>query len=358
MLVHKHLMHSMMKFSRAPFYGLAIISGLLISACQPTETISVVSGKTMGTTYQVSIVHAPSETLESIHLKIDKELININNLMSTYDNESEISRFNRAEINRGFALSPETFQVVQFSLLVARLTNGAFDPTVGPLVDLWGFGPPGGRQIIPDEAAIKSAKSKVGFQSLILTSEPATLTARQPRHLDLSAVAKGFAVDQIGALLQDAGYQSFLVEIGGELLAKGSKPGGLPWRVAVELPESRLRSILRTLPLIDQAIATSGDYRNYFEYEARRFSHTLDPRTGNPVTHKLTSVTVLADTAMKADGWATGLAVLGPVDGLELADQLGIAALMLVRGKDNLTLVESRAFKDYLNRVNSEPGAP
>ncbi|MGB2395186.1 MAG: FAD:protein FMN transferase, partial [Pseudomonadales bacterium] len=197
-------------------------------------------------------------------------------------------------------------------------------------------------------------KRKIGYGSLVLTSEPATLTARQPRRLDLSAVAKGFAVDQIGALLDQNGHQSYLVEIGGELLSKGSKPGGVPWRVAVELPEPQLRGILRTVPLIDKAIATSGDYRNYFEHDGKRFSHTLDPRTGNPVTHNLTSVTVLADTAMEADGWATALAVLGPDEGLKLSNQLDIATLMLVRGEDALRAIESQAFKEYVSSVSDQ----
>ncbi|MGB1341411.1 MAG: FAD:protein FMN transferase [Pseudomonadales bacterium] len=335
--------------------GLVILLSLLVSGCHPAESISVLSGNTMGTTYRVSITQAPHAIdPEVLRKKIEIKLLKINKLMSTYDSDSEISRFNRATVNHPFPVSKQTFEVLQFSLFLSRSTRGAFDPTVGPLVDLWGFGPLGSIQEVPEASAIAAAKRKIGYGSLVLTSEPATLTARQPRRLDLSAVAKGFAVDQIGALLDQNGHQSYLVEIGGELLSKGSKPGGVPWRVAVELPEPQLRGILRTVPLIDKAIATSGDYRNYFEHDGKRFSHTLDPRTGNPVTHNLTSVTVLADTAMEADGWATALAVLGPDEGLKLSNQLDIATLMLVRREDALRAIESQAFKEYVSSVSDQ----
>lgn len=328
---------------------LCILTGLLTSSCQPTEMISVVSGETMGTTYRVSIVHdASKREINTIQHEVQKNLLKINSLMSTYDNISEISRFNRVSVNQPFPISLETLEVVQFSLYLAEATGGAFDPTVGPLVDLWGFGPPGSRRVVPNDRDVKEALALVGYQSLVLDSENPALTTREARSLDLSSVAKGYAVDQITLMLDQMGYEAYLVEIGGELRSKGSKPGLKPWRVAIEAPEAHRQGVFRTLPLMDRAIATSGDYRNYFEHEGQRFSHTIDPRTGAPINHKLASVTVLAGSALVADGWATALMVLGPEHGLALADEYQIAALMLIRVEGSFELIESKAFKDYV----------
>ena len=329
-----------------------LLSLAWITGCQPAETVTLITGKTMGTTYRVSILLTnPSEQLQSTETSIKKELEKINRLMSNYDFDSELSRFNVSNQSRPFFISPETLEVVQFSLFLARVTGGAFDPTVGPLVDLWGFGPPGSIRAPPTEKSLQETLQIVGYEALVLDANTFALSAQDKRRLDLSAVAKGYAVDQISKLLDRAGYSNYLVEIGGELRSKGTKQEDLPWRVAVELPERLRGSVYKTLPLINQAIATSGDYRNYFQYEQKHFSHTIDPRTGSPVTHSLTSVTVLADSAMEADGWATALSVLGPVEGAALADQRGVAALMLVRDGSGLKLIESQAFKDYIEAV-------
>lgn len=308
----------------------------------------------MGTTYRV-LVRSESAGFDAakLHKMIDQELIYINKLMSTYDVNSEISRFNRSAQITPFKLSSETTEVLAFSLQLARQTQGAFDPTVSPLVNLWGFGPVRSDAKIPPADAISRVRAEIGFDALALDATDNTLRSQLPRQLDLSAVAKGYAVDRLAAILIEAGLSDFLVEVGGELVAKGTKFEDVPWRVAIESPDPGNRGIFKALSLRDKAVATSGDYRNFFESNGQRYSHTLDPRTGSPVDHTTVSVTVLADTAMVADGWATALNVLGLDEGLKLANERGLAALFISRTdtSERRQSYESDTMKAYLEEA-------
>ena len=308
----------------------------------------------MGTTYRV-LVRSESAGFDAakLHKMIDQELIYINKLMSTYDVNSEISRFNRSAQITPFKLSSETTEVLAFSLQLARQTQGAFDPTVSPLVNLWGFGPVRSDPKIPPTDAISRVRAEIGFDALALDATDNTLRSQLPRQLDLSAVAKGYAVDRLAAILIEAGLSHFLVEVGGELVAKGTKFEDVPWRVAIESPDPVNRGIFKALSLRDKAVATSGDYRNFFESNGQRYSHTLDPRTGSPVDHTTVSVTVLADTAMVADGWATALNVLGLDEGLKLANERGLAALFISRTdtSERRQSYESDTMKAYLEEA-------
>ena len=308
----------------------------------------------MGTTYRV-LVRSESAGFDAakLHKIIDQELLYINNLMSTYDVNSEISRFNRSAQITPFKLSSETTEVLAFSLQLARQTQGAFDPTVSPLVNLWGFGPVRSDAKIPPADAISRVRAEIGFDALALDATDNTLRSQLPRQLDLSAVAKGYAVDRLAAILIEAGLSHFLVEVGGELVAKGTKFEDVPWRVAIESPDPVNRGIFKALSLRDKAVATSGDYRNFFESNGQRYSHTLDPRTGSPVDHTTVSVTVLADTAMVADGWATALNVLGLDEGLKLANERGLAALFISRTdtSERRQSYESDTMKAYLEEA-------
>lgn len=308
----------------------------------------------MGTTYRV-LVRSESAGFDAakLHKMIDQELIYINKLMSTYDVNSEISRFNRSAQITPFKLSSETTEVLAFSLQLARQTQGAFDPTVSPLVNLWGFGPVRSDAKIPPADAISRVRAEIGFDALALDATDNTLRSQLPRQLDLSAVAKGYAVDRLAAILIEAGLSHFLVEVGGELVAKGTKFEDVPWRVAIESPDPVNRGIFKALSLRDKAVATSGDYRNFFESNGQRYSHTLDPRTGSPVDHTTVSVTVLADTAMVADGWATALNVLGLDEGLKLANERGLAALFINRTdtSERRQSYESDTMKAYLEEA-------
>jgi thiamine biosynthesis lipoprotein len=334
------------------YFSLVLLAFVL--SCSNEVDLTTLEGRTMGTTYRV-LVRSESAGFDAakLHKMIDQELIYINKLMSTYDVNSEISRFNRSAQITPFKLSSETTEVLAFSLQLARQTQGAFDPTVSPLVNLWGFGPVRSDAKIPPADAISRVRAEIGFDALALDATDNTLRSQLPRQLDLSAVAKGYAVDRLAAILIEAGLSHFLVEVGGELVAKGTKFEDVPWRVAIESPDPVNRGIFKALSLRDKAVATSGDYRNFFESNGQRYSHTLDPRTGSPVDHTTVSVTVLADTAMVADGWATALNVLGLDEGLKLANERGLAALFISRTdtSERRQSYESDTMKAYLEEA-------
>lgn len=334
------------------YFSLVLLAFVL--SCSSEVDLTTLEGRTMGTTYRV-LVRSESAGFDAakLHKMIDQELIYINKLMSTYDVNSEISRFNRSAQITPFNLSSETTEVLAFSLQLARQTQGAFDPTVSPLVNLWGFGPVRSDAKIPPADAISRVRAEIGFDALALDATDNTLRSQLPRQLDLSAVAKGYAVDRLAAILIEAGLSHFLVEVGGELVAKGTKFEDVPWRVAIESPDPVNRGIFKALSLRDKAVATSGDYRNFFESNGQRYSHTLDPRTGSPVDHTTVSVTVLADTAMVADGWATALNVLGLDEGLKLANERGLAALFISRTdtSERRQSYESDTMKAYLEEA-------
>jgi len=334
------------------YFSLVLLAFVL--SCSSEVDLTTLEGRTMGTTYRV-LVRSESAGFDAakLHKMIDQELIYINKLMSTYDVNSEISSFNRSAQITPFKLSSETTEVLAFSLQLARQTQGAFDPTVSPLVNLWGFGPVRSDAKIPPADAISRVRAEIGFDALALDATDNTLRSQLPRQLDLSAVAKGYAVDRLAAILIEAGLSHFLVEVGGELVAKGTKFEDVPWRVAIESPDPVNRGIFKALSLRDKAVATSGDYRNFFESNGQRYSHTLDPRTGSPVDHTTVSVTVLADTAMVADGWATALNVLGLDEGLKLANERGLAALFISRTdtSERRQSYESDTMKAYLEEA-------
>ena len=334
------------------YFSLVLLAFVL--SCSSEVDLTTLEGRTMGTTYRV-LVRSESAGFDAakLHKIIDQELIYINKLMSTYDVNSEISRFNRSAQITPFKLSSETTEVLAFSLQLARQTQGAFDPTVSPLVNLWGFGPVRSDAKIPPADAISRVRAEIGFDALVLDATDNTLRSQLPRQLDLSAVAKGYAVDRLAAILIEAGLSHFLVEVGGELVAKGTNFEDVPWRVAIESPDPVNRGIFKALSLRDKAVATSGDYRNFFESNGQRYSHTLDPRTGSPVDHTTVSVTVLADTAMVADGWATALNVLGLDEGLKLANERGLAALFISRTdtSERRQSYESDTMKAYLEEA-------
>jgi thiamine biosynthesis lipoprotein len=257
--------------------------------------------------------------------------------MSTYDEASEVSRFNASRTTDWIEMSAETVAVVDEALRISALTRGAFDITVGPLVNLWGFGPAGRSPSPPSEEAIASALGRVGYGWLRTRQAPPALRkARADVEVDLSAIAPGYAADLVAEHLQAAQVPSFLVDVGGEMRAEGRSPDGTAWRIGVETPVAGRRRVQRVLLLADRAVATSGGYRSFFEAGGRRFSHTIDPRTGRPVSHNLVSVSVVDATAMRADALATGLAVLGPEEGPALAQREDLAVLFVLQDGDDL----------------------
>jgi thiamine biosynthesis lipoprotein len=307
-------------------------------AAAPVETVQAISGATMGTEYNVRVVGpAGGLNLAAIKQRVDRRLAAINKQMSTYQPDSEISRFNQYAGDDWFAVSAETAQVVAAGLEVSRSTHGAFDVTVGPLVNLWGFGPTGRRDVAPSEEAIAECRARVGFARLEVRHGPPALRKRRADlSVDLSAIAKGFGVDEVARLLEQQAIRSYMVEIGGEVRTRGRKPDGGRWRIGIERPVAETREIQCVVELEDCGLATSGDYRNFFEQQGRRYSHEIDPGTGRPVEHGLVSVSVLAGDCMTADAWATALLVLGPDAALPTARQHALDVLCMIRTPEGL----------------------
>ncbi|QDS88815.1 Thiamine biosynthesis lipoprotein ApbE precursor [Rosistilla ulvae] len=305
-------------------------------AQEPSQPVAAeilqVAGKTMGTQYEVKIADPPADLAADWQLLVDRELRRVNDQMSTYISTSEISRFNDSTSLEWFDVSPETASVVAAALQISEKSGGALDVTVGPLVNLWSFGPHDHKQELPSQEAIDTAAQSTGYQSLHVRSDPPALRKDKPLlRVDLSAIAKGHGVDRILDLLVGLGCKNVFVNIGGEIRACGDKGPGRPWRAGVERPDELTTILLFPVAIENEAIATSGDYRNFFEIDGKRYSHTIDPRNGRPVTHSLASVSVVASSCMLADGWATALNVLGPAEGPQVAVDAGLDAFMLER---------------------------
>jgi thiamine biosynthesis lipoprotein len=332
----------------AAFFVLALLAG-----CSSELEIQKLSGRTMGTTWSVVIANPiASHDQKALQGDIESVLAEVNRQMSTYDPTSEISKFNESDALDTWYPVSELFAITTAKALgFSEISGGAFDPTVGPLVNLWGFGPDAGAEALPSDTVIDEAKASVGFSAISVRAPEAdggaAVRKSAQRRLDLSAIAKGLGVDQVYALLDDQGYANFLVEIGGEVRVKGDK-GGLGWKIAVEKPMKGERAVEQLLSLKNMALATSGDYRNYREIDGVAYSHTIDPSTGRPVTHELASVTVADSECAMADGWATTLLVLGPTKGFELAVARNLPAMFIDRVDDEFVVKQTPRFERLL----------
>ncbi|MEQ3636661.1 FAD:protein FMN transferase [Alcanivorax sp.] len=322
---------------------LALSLSLLLGGCDDSKNrLSALSGPTMGSTWSVKYTGAPDKGVEALKADIEAALEQVNAQMSTYRPESNLSRFNNAEPGALVSLPADTVKVLVAALSLSEQTGGAYDVTVGPLVNLWGFGPDSGRFEPPQDSDIERALGRVGWQKLLLNEQQ--LLQPGGVYVDLSSIAKGFAVDKVAGLLDHHGVNNYLVEVGGELRGKGSKPYNKPWRVAVERPIAGAREVEQVVDLQDMAVATSGDYRNFFESQGHLYSHTIDPRTGYPVEHKLASVSVLHKSAMMADGLATAMTVLGPEQGMAFAKDHELAVFFIVRTDKGVKELSTSAF--------------
>jgi thiamine biosynthesis lipoprotein len=288
----------------------------------------------MGTRYTVRVVTPPvgEDGRESIRVAIEEELDLANRLLSTWDSTSEISRLNAHPSTEPFAVSPETIALLEIARRAGKLSEGAFDVTVGPLVAAWGFGPTGLPEQLPSAETLAELRTRVGPDRLVVDADGGSVTKLRPDvACDLSALAPGWTADRIAAALQALGHHHFIVDIGGEVVARGRRIDGNRWRVAVESP-GRDRDHLLVLELEDRAVATSGDYRNaYVDESGRRRSHLIDPRTGEPVAHELTSVTVVHRDGVWADALATAMLVMGPEPAWMLATRERLAVRLVAR---------------------------
>ena len=328
-------------------FGIAL-AGVVFSCDLLREEI-VFTGRTMGTAYQVKIVAGYFSGAKSLETRIASRLEEINDSMSTYRPDSEISRFNnQTAAGEPFPISDDFLQVMRIARRIYELSDGAWDATVEPLVRLWGFGPGEKQPGIPDSTRLRDQLQHVGFEFIRILEEGALIKARPGVTLDLGSIAKGFGVDQIAKFLQAEGQTDFLVEIGGEVYAAGSRIDGKPWRIGVNHPgkDAPVNKIYRVAELRDRALATSGDYRNFFEIDGRLYSHVIDPRTAYPVDNGVVSVSIIAENCTLADGLATAVMVMGHRQGLALVQRLeGVEVLIVVQAPDGtLTDHESNGF--------------
>ncbi|NVB41582.1 FAD:protein FMN transferase [Pseudenhygromyxa sp. WMMC2535] len=309
----------------------------------------------MGTSYSVVLAGEglEAEPIAAALEAVDAELAAVNAEMSTYLEDSALSRFNAAGAGEPFAASAHLIAVVAAAKDISERSSGAFDVTVGPLVDAWGFGPDPRQRRELEADEIAALRARVGDEKLRVDVDAGVLEKSVAGlRVDLSAIAKGHGCDRVAAVLDGLGFERYMVEVGGEVRARGLNPEGEPWRIGIERPTADAegaRAVQAILPLRDACAATSGDYRNYWEVDGVRYSHTVDPRTGRPIEHSLASVTVVhPDSAALADGWATALNVLGPDEGLALAKSEGLAAYFLVREAEGFSVRQTSAFEALL----------
>ncbi len=324
-------------------FGWLLILGVVCWAVPAVaQQEHLIAGRTMGTFYQVKVIADKAQDLAPLKARIEQRLEQINQSMSTYRSDSEISRFNALRLtDRPFAVSEDFMRVMQAGRHIFKLSQGAWDGTVQPLVQLWGFGKTGPIDRLPSKEAIEEAKRRVGFGTIEILPDRTFKKHRADVTVDLASIAKGYGVDQIAALVSDMGFDRYLVEIGGEVYAAGRRADGKPWRIGINRPVKggSAQAVYRVVALQDQAMATSGDYRNFIEIDGRSYSHIIDPRTGRPVTNGVVSASVIAGRCTVADGLATALMVMGPQTGLALLNGLqGVEGLIIVR-KPNGQLV-------------------
>jgi len=338
---------------------LALIAlAIFLSGCFDKEeslTKISLSGRTMGVAYNVTyidVVKNSDAVANNRKIAIDELLVTVNKQMSTYDKSSELSLFNQSRTLLPFAVSEDTAKVVSESIRLAELTEGKLDITIGPLVNLWGFGPLMKPDRLPSGEELNKALDIVGIENLAVYEN--TLIKSIPQlYVDLSTTAKGFGVDKVAQYLESQNIQNYLVEIGGEVRIKGIPSPVRDWVIAIEKPVSNHRAIQQLISPKNNGLATSGDYRQYFEENGRRFSHIIDPDNGMPINHKLVSVTVIHPSCMTADGLSTAIMLMGPDKGLMFAKTNGIAAYLVTKTDVGFNTVYTPEFKPYLvEKVN------
>lgn len=308
-----------------------VIMPLALAACKFGSEVLRISGATMGTSYNVVAVDPTGRLGEGdVQAAIDDALADVNLQMSNWDPHSEISRFNAQRGTEAVAISPALGEVMHAAEVVHAASGGRFDTTIGPLIELWGFGAPGAMKT-PAETEIVAAQTRSGHANTLQVGEGAMRKVRPDTQVYLAAIGKGFGADQVGRALKGLGITDYMVEIGGDLYAAGRNPDGQPWQIGIETPAENQRGVMKVVGVSNLGLASSGDYRNFYEQGGQRYSHIVDPRTGRPVTHNTASATVLAENAMLADAWATALHTMGREEGLALAEEKDIAVLFAER---------------------------
>jgi len=334
-----------------------LVSVLLFRCSAPDnreKNLLIILGNTMGTTYTIKIVKNnflllgdTSKKVEKLKNGIISLLQSINNKMSTYIPDSEISLFNNLKETSWMDISPETAFVLSNSIRISEMTKGTFDITIGQLTNLWGFGPDRKPLKIPSDSEIRLAKEKVGYKKIHVRNNPSSVKKDdQDIYCDLSAIAKGYGVDMVASFLNSNGFYQYMVEIGGEISVRGKNPNGKEWQLGILAPDGS-NEVKKIIAIGDLAMATSGDYHNYFEEKGIRYSHTINPDTGTPITHKLVSVTIIMKSCMEADALATAINVMGPEKGYEFAVKNLIPLYMIVKKGKGFKEKMSPAFSNF-----------
>lgn len=343
-----------MTFFRAALLGACVLFSGCDSAttpATPASTATVLDGKTMGTFWRVSVIGVDEAKAQALRAKVQAQLDADDRLLSTWKNDSALMRFNHATDTRPWPVSEAMADIVTLSLRIGAKTHGAMDITVGPLVNLWGFGPDKQPVATPDAQAIAAAKARTGLQHLQVINQSGRQFLQKDipdLFVDLSTVGEGYAADHLARLMEQEGISRYLVSVGGALVSRGMNGEGKPWRVAIQKPTDRENAVQAIVDINGHGISTSGSYRNYYELDGKRISHVIDPLTGQPITHKLVSVTVIAPTALEADGWDTGLMVLGPEKAQQVVREQGLAVYMIVKEGEGFKTWMSPQFRTFL----------
>ena len=336
-------------------YFIGLTAFFLLSGCdnhqRAADSALILEGRTMGTFWRVSLAGVSPDRKEKLQKQVQEQLDNDDRELSTWKPESVLSRFNRYRGNEPQPVSDNMADIVTLSLRIGQKTHGEMDITVGPLVNLWGFGPDKQPVRIPSQARIDAARALTGLQHLrvIQRREGAYLQKDLPDlYVDLSTVGEGFATDHLARLMEQEGINNYLVSVGGAVLTRGKNPQGKPWRVAIQKPTDKENAVQALVDLQGHGISTSGSYRNYYELDGQRLSHIIDPETGRPIQHRLVSATVIATTAMEADGWDTGLMVLGEEKAKALALREHLAVFLIIRQGNGFTTWMSPQFTAFV----------
>ncbi|WP_297207609.1 FAD:protein FMN transferase ApbE [uncultured Pluralibacter sp.] len=330
---------------------------LLIAGCDGENSSDVggqnlvLEGKTMGTSWRVSAAGIDPARADALRQKIQAQLDADDMQLSTWKTDSALMRFNRTTSIAPWPVPEAMADIVTQSLRIGEKTGGAMDITVGPLVNLWGFGPDKQPLKTPSAAQIAAAKARTGLQHLAVINKSGSQYLQKDLpdlYVDLSTVGEGYAADHLAQLMSQEGISRYLVSVGGALVSRGTSGRGAPWRVAIQKPTDRENAVQAVVDINGHGISTSGSYRNYYELDGRRISHVIDPRTGAPIQHNLVSVTVIAPTALEADGWDTGLMVLGLEKAKAVVQQQGLAVYMIYKQGNTFRSWMSPQFTPFL----------
>lgn len=344
-------------FRRAIRLVCVIVGVTLLASCdnvtKKTPNTLVIEGKTMGTFYRVSLAGVDNSREAALRQQIEAQLAEDDHQLSTYKEDSVLSRFNQYQGSVPQPISAGMADIIVTSLRIGQKTSGAMDITVGPLVNLWGFGPQKQPIKTPTDAQIDAARQQIGLQHLrvIQQEDGQYLQKNLPNmYVDLSTVGEGYATDHLARLIEGNGISNYLVSVGGAVVSRGYNAKGNPWQVAIQKPTDKESAVQAIVDLQGMGISTSGSYRNYYELDGKRLSHIIDPATGHPITHKLVSATVIASTALEADGWDTGLMVLGTKKAMALAEKEHLAVYLITKKGDSFEVHMTPQFKAYLRK--------